>query len=68
MEKHYYATQKDLLAKMSDALLVYDSDEISGSSEGGILARKTVSNMKSRLGYCPSCAKEVIIFLMRQRY
>lgn len=68
LEKHYYATQKDLLAKMSDALLVYDSDEITGASEGGILARNTVSNMKAKLGYCPLCAKEVIIFLMRQRY
>ncbi len=68
LEKHYFETQKSLLAKMSDALLVYDTDEDDPTSEGGILARQTVNNMKLKQGYCELCAKEVIIFLMRQRY
>jgi predicted Ser/Thr protein kinase len=68
LEKHYFESQKALLAKMSNALLVYGTDEDDPSSEGGILARKTVNNMKANLGYCELCAKEVITFLMRQRY
>ncbi len=68
LEKHYFASQKSLLAKMSDALLVYDTDGLDPSSEGGILARQTVENMKSKLGYCQACAREVITFLMQQRY
>jgi serine protein kinase len=68
LEKHYFASQKSLLTKMSDALLVYDTDELDRSSEGSTLAQQTIDNMKTKLGYCPSCAKEVIIFLMRQRY
>jgi predicted Ser/Thr protein kinase len=67
MEKHYYETQKSLLTKMHDALLVYDSGKAS-DQEGAELAHKTVANMCSKLGYCDKCAKEVIIFLMRQRY
>lgn len=70
MEKHYFETQKSLLNKMSDALLVYHTGiELKGrdqDSEGTELAQKTVQNMKSRLGYCEQCAKEVITFLMRQ--
>jgi predicted Ser/Thr protein kinase len=68
LEKHYFASQKKLLSKMSDALLVYDTDEHDSSSEGAILAQQTLENMKSKLGYCHACAKEVIIFLMKQRY
>lgn len=68
LEKHYFESQKALLTKMSDALLVYDTDEDDPSSEGGSLARQTIHNMKSKLGYCQACAREVIIFLMRQRY
>jgi predicted Ser/Thr protein kinase len=68
LEKHYFESQKALLAKMSDALLVYDTDALDPTSEGGILARQTVENMKSNLGYCQTCAREVITFLMQQRY
>lgn len=68
LEKHYYESQKALLAKMHDAIVLYDSGDYDSGSEGGKLARQTVDNMKSRLGYCEKCAKEVILFLMRQRY
>jgi hypothetical protein len=68
LEKYYFETQKALLIKMSNALLVYETDEDDPSSEGGILARQTLSNMQSKHHYCQSCAKEVIMFLMRQRY
>lgn len=69
LEKHYYESQKALLTKMHDALLVYGKDGESASSEEGTqLANQTVQNMTSRLGYCENCAKEVITFLMRKKY
>jgi serine protein kinase len=68
LEKHYFESQKSLLTKMHDALLVYDKGEADPNSEGGKLAHQTVANMTSKLGYCEKCAKEVILFLMRQRY
>ena len=68
LEKHYYEGQKSLLTKMHDAVVVYENDDVEPTGEGAKLARQTIDNMKSRLGYCEKCAKEVIIFLMRQKY
>jgi predicted Ser/Thr protein kinase len=79
LEKHYFESQKATLSKMHDALLVYNANTDAGleealssnaskDSEGAALARLTVNNMKKKLGYCDKCAKEVITFLMRQRY
>jgi serine protein kinase len=69
LEKHYYESQKALLTKMHNALLVYDSkDAKTTEEEGSRLAQQTVDNMREKLGYCDHCAKEVITFLMRQRY
>ena len=68
LEKHYYESKKSLLTKMSDSLLVYDTDKLDPTSEGGKLALQTIGNMRSKFGYCDKCAKEVISFLMKQRY
>lgn len=70
LEKHYYESQKSLLTKMYNALLLYDNPgrQAAVTEEGSKLAEQTVSNLKKRLGYCDHCAKEVITFLMRKRY
>lgn len=78
LEKHYFASQKDALTQMHDALLIYNADTDAGvdealsakkiDTEGARLARLTVSNMHLKFGYCDKCAKEVITFLMKQRY
>lgn len=70
LEKFYFETQKASLTKMHNALLVYDTDAANNQSyeEGMTLARQTLGNMKSKLGYCDHCAKEVISLLMRHRY
>lgn len=72
LEKHYYDSQKDLLIKMNNALVVFDSDrpdkKDESYSEGHKLARQTTQNLKSRFGYCDHCAKEVVTYLMRKRY
>jgi serine protein kinase len=68
LEKHYFETQKNLLTKMHNALLVYGDKDTNISDEGAKLAYQTVENMKLKLGYCDHCAKEVITFLMRQKY
>jgi serine protein kinase len=65
LEKFYYQTQKDLLTKMHNALLLYGDQT---GSEGEKLARQTVENMKKRMGYTDASAKEVITFLMKSRY
>lgn len=68
LEKHYFESQKSLLTKMHDSLVVYGTGRDDTQSEGSRLARKTVDNMCTKLGYCEKCAKEVIIFLMKSRY
>ncbi len=69
LQAHYYESQKSLLTKMHDALVNYNETAFETlSSEGGKLAHQTISNLRQKLGYCDHCAKEVIIFLMRQRY
>ncbi len=68
LERHYFESQKATLKKMSDSLLLYSTEKYDPNSEGAALARKTLDNMVSRLGYCEHCAKEVIVFLMKQRY
>ena len=68
LEKHYFESQKALLTQMHDAVLIYGTSQDDPNSEGGRLARQTISNMVARQGYCPHCAKEVISFLMKQRY
>ena len=69
LEKHYFESQKGMLTTMHDALLVYGTDNDNTiSAEGRKLVRQTLEHMKSQMGYCEKCAKEVITFLMRQRY
>jgi len=68
LEKHYYEAQKTTLTQMHDALLVHGSGNEDSTDEGYKLAKQTVQNMISGLGYNEECAKEVIMFLMRKRY
>ena len=68
LEKHYYESQKALLTKMHNALKIYDDKSANMNEEGTKLAYQTVENMKLKQGYCEYCAKEVISFLMHERY
>jgi serine protein kinase len=66
LEKHYYESQKAVLTKLHDALLVYGKD--GHDPESRKLAQDTIRNMTGRLGYCEQCSKEVITFLLKSRY
>lgn len=66
LEKHYYESQKALLTKMHNALLLYGSNNTDINEEGARLAYQTIENMKLKLGYCEYCAKEVVSFLLKQ--
>ncbi len=70
LEKHYFESQKAVLTKLHDALLVYgrDGGKESVDTEGQKLARDTIHNMTQRLGYCEKCAREGITFLLKSRY
>jgi len=55
LEKHYYESQKSILTQMHNAL---DVDATDGP--GAELARKTIANLTANMGYCESCAREVL--------
>jgi len=50
LEKHYYESQKSVLTKLHDALLVYGQD--GHDPESRKLALDTIRNMTGRQGYC----------------
>lgn len=62
LEHHYFESQKDLLTRMHNALLGSETEE------NAKLARETVARMCTKLGYCESCAKEAITFLLKTKY
>ncbi len=66
LEKHFYESQKAVLTKMHEVLLVYGKE--SSDPESRKLAQDTIRNMTERQGYCEHCAREVITFLLKQRY
>ena len=66
LEKHFYESQKAVLTRMHEVLLVYGKE--SSDPESRKLAQDTIRNMTERQGYCPECAKEIITFLLQQRY
>ncbi len=70
LEKHYYESQKSLLTKMHNALMLHGTaDEGSNAhEEGARLARQTVENMCKKMGYPEEAAREVIAYLMKARY
>lgn len=68
LEQHYYESQKALIQKMGDAIPVLDTEKDDPTSEGGKLARQTLQTLESKRGYCRNCAKEVVSFLLKQRY
>jgi len=72
LEKHYYESQKAVLTRLHDALLVYGAAGMGAPSgndpESSQLASDTIRNMTQKQGYCGQCAREVITFLLKQRY
>ncbi len=77
IERHYYESQKALINKMHDALVVYGQRKMTGpqqplaldsKEEGDILARRTLDNLVKKYGYTETSAREVLTFLMQSRY
>jgi len=69
LRDHYYQERRRELARNKENLLRH----LTG--EGGPLDDKdrrdvelTLKTMQERYGYCPECAKEAVLFLLRQRY
>lgn len=68
IEKHYYDSQKGLLQNMNNALQHHGTDKVDNQSDDYKLAIQTLENLKKSYSYCDNCAKEVVGFLMKERY
>lgn len=68
LEKHYFESQKAVMTKLYNALLVYGKDEDNPDSEGSKLVRKSLDELVTRYGYTAESAKEVVFYLLKQRY
>jgi len=69
LRDHYYQERKAELARNKENLLRH----LTG--EGGPLdervrreVEQTLGTMQERYGYCPDCAREAVLFLLRRRY
>jgi predicted Ser/Thr protein kinase len=69
LRDHTYEERKRQLHRSKEHLLRYLSDDRGLLDEK---ARKqveaTLGNLRTRYGYCESCAQDAILFLMRRRY
>jgi predicted Ser/Thr protein kinase len=69
LREHSYAERKRQIERSKADVLRYLSDDRAGLDEK---ARRevegTLATLRDRHGYCPHCAQEAVLFLMRRRY
>ncbi len=69
MRDHYFQEHKKQLRRNKENVL-----RVLAGDEKGMLPKEVsqvaemLATMNKRYGYCPSCAKDAILFLMRKRY
>lgn len=69
LRDHFFEERKRVLRKNKENILKYLSDDRGQlSSKEQAQVQETLSTMGSRYGYCESCAKDAILFLMKKRY
>jgi serine protein kinase len=69
LRDHYFEDRKRMLRKNKENVLKYLSEErASLSSREQSQVETTLKTMAAKYGYCEYCAKDAILFLMKQRY
>lgn len=68
LEDHYFNQQKSQMTKLGDAIQFWGTEKEDTTTDHYQLARQTIGSMVSRLGYCETCAKQAISFLIKQKY
>ena len=69
LRDHYFEERKRVLRKNKENVLKYLSEDRNQlSSREQTQVQDTLKTMAERYGYCEFCAKDAILFLMRQRY
>ena len=69
LRDHFFEERKRVLRRNKENVLKYLSDERGTlTSKERTQVEQTLETMKQRYGYCEDCAKDTILFLMRERY
>ncbi len=69
LRDHTYEERKRQLYRSKEHLLRYLSEDRTGlDDKARRQVEATLGNLRSRYGYCESCAQDAILFLMRRRY
>ena len=69
LREEYYAKQRAVVHKTKEEILRYIAGEGSSLTEKERQRSElTLNTLRERYGYCNECAKEAILFLLRERY
>jgi hypothetical protein len=69
LREAFFEERKKQVRKINDDLLVLLTDgPAKMQPEAAAAAQTTLDAMKSRFGYCDSCAKDAVLALIRKRY
>ncbi|MFZ5468398.1 MAG: PrkA family serine protein kinase [Myxococcota bacterium] len=69
LRDHFFEERKRVLRKNKENILKYLSDDRGSlTAKEQAQVKETLEAMAKRYGYCEHCAKDTILFLMRQRY
>jgi serine protein kinase len=69
LRESFFEERKKQVRKINDDLLVLLTDgPAKMQPEAAVAAQTTLTTLKSRYGYCDSCAKDAVLALIRKRY
>jgi predicted Ser/Thr protein kinase len=73
LREAYFEQRKKILKKTNEEILMYLADgpekaRLHLTREAFERVETTLTNMKSRYGYCEQCTKDTVSFLLRRRY
>jgi predicted Ser/Thr protein kinase len=69
LRESFFDDRKKQVRKINDDLLVLLTDgPAKMQPEAAAAAQSTLASLKSRFGYCDSCAKDAVLALIRKRY
>ncbi|WP_373045018.1 PrkA family serine protein kinase [Vulgatibacter sp.] len=70
LRDHFFEERKRTLRRNKENVLAYLAEEAADRLEAKdrVGVEEMLRNMRERYGYCPSCARDAILLLMRRRY
>lgn len=68
LEDYYFNQQKSHMKTLGNAIQFFGTEREDRTSEHHKLATQTIGTMVSKRGYCDACARQTILYLIRNKY